>query len=135
MLLEEFIAREATAKRWTLQFTALTDAKILVHGHCHQKAVGAIKAMRKVLKLIPELDSQPIEASCCGMAGQFGLESEHAGYSLQMAEQGLYQALRAERETAVIANGFSCQQQILNGGFRKPRHIAEVLYAALDRRQ
>ena len=135
LLLEEFIAREATAKRWTLRFPALADAKILVHGHCHQKAVGATKAMRKVLKLIPELDSQPIEASCCGMAGQFGLESEHTGYSLQMAEQGLYPALRAEPETVVIANGFSCQQQILNGGFRKPRHIAEVLYAALDRRQ
>lgn len=73
MLLEEFIAREATAKRWTLQFTASANAKILVHGHCHQKAVGAIKAMRKVLKLIPELDSQQIEASYCGMAGQFGL--------------------------------------------------------------
>ena len=134
LLLEEFIAREATAKRWPLQFTALADAKILVHGHCHQKAVGATKAMRKVLKLIPALDSQPIEASCCGMAGQFGLESEHVDYSRQMAEQGLYPALRAEPQTMVIANGFSCQQQILNGGFRKPRHLAEVLYAAIDRR-
>ena len=95
--------------------------------------VGATKAMRKVLKLIPELDAQPIESSCCGMAGQFGLESEHAEHARQMAEQGLYPALQAEPEAAVIANGFSCQQQILNGGYAKPLHIAEVLYAALAR--
>jgi hypothetical protein len=59
-----------------------------------------------VLKLIPELDSQQIEASCCGMAGQFGLESEHAGYSRQMAEQGLYPALRAEPEKRSLPTVF-----------------------------
>jgi glycerol-3-phosphate dehydrogenase subunit C len=133
LLLEEFIAREQTAKRWTLKFNALGKQKLLIHGHCHQKAVGATKAMRKVLKLIPELDSEQIESSCCGMAGQFGLESEHAGFSREMAEQGLYPALRAEPGATVVANGFSCQQQILNGGHAKPLHIAEVLYAALGR--
>lgn len=133
LLLEEFIAREQTAKRWTLNFNALGKQKLLIHGHCHQKAVGATKAMRKVLKLIPELDSEQIESSCCGMAGQFGLESEHAGFSREMAEQGLYPALRAAPGATVVANGFSCQQQILNGGHAKPLHIAEVLYAALGR--
>ncbi|MGJ0490108.1 (Fe-S)-binding protein [Methylobacter sp.] len=131
VLLEEFIAREQAAKRWTLTFNALGRQKLLIHGHCHQKAVGATKAMRKVLKLIPGLDSEQIESSCCGMAGQFGLESEHAGVSREMAEQGLYPALRAEPDATVVANGFSCQQQILNGGHAKPLHIAEVLYAAL----
>jgi glycerol-3-phosphate dehydrogenase subunit C len=133
VLLEEFIAREQTAKRWTLTFNALGRQKLLIHGHCHQKAVGATKAMRKVLKLIPELDSEQIESSCCGMAGQFGLESEHAGVSREMAEQGLFPALRAEPDATVVANGFSCQQQILNGGYAKPLHIAEILYAALGR--
>ena len=133
LLLEEFIAREQTAKRWTLKFNALGKQKLLIYGHCHQKAVGAAKAMRKVLKLIPELDSEQIESSCCGMAGQFGLESEHAGFSREMAEQGLYPALRAAPGATVVANGFSCQQQILNGGHAKPLHIAEVLYAALGR--
>ncbi|WAK02951.1 (Fe-S)-binding protein [Methylobacter sp. YRD-M1] len=132
LLLEEFIAKEQSAKRWTLTFSTLGKQKLLIHGHCHQKAVGATKAMRKALKLIPELDSQQIESSCCGMAGQFGLESEHAGFSRQMAEQGLYPALRAEPDAAVVANGFSCQQQILNGGYARPLHIAEILYAALD---
>ncbi|OQK15613.1 ferredoxin [Methyloprofundus sedimenti] len=132
LLFEEFIAREQTAKHWTLKFKSLGDQKMLVHGHCHQKAMGATKSMRKVLKLIPELNSAQIEASCCGMAGQFGLEAEHVEHAKQMAEQGLYPAIRAEAEARVIANGFSCQQQIVNGGFAKPLHIAEVLYAALD---
>lgn len=133
LLFEEFVAKEQMAKRWPLQFKALQGQKVLVHGHCHQKAVGATKAMRKVLKLIPELQSEQIEASCCGMAGQFGIEAEHAEFSRQMAELGLYSALRSQPDAAVIANGFSCQQQIVNGGFAKPQHIAEVLYAALDR--
>ncbi|MGR9044264.1 MAG: (Fe-S)-binding protein [Gammaproteobacteria bacterium] len=133
LLFEEFIAKEVAAQRWPLKFDALDEQKLLVHGHCHQKAVGATKSMRKVLKLIPKLDSQPIESSCCGMAGQFGLEVEHVEYARQMAEQGLYPALRAEPAAKVIANGFSCQQQILNGGFAKPLHLAEVLYAALPR--
>jgi glycerol-3-phosphate dehydrogenase subunit C len=83
----------------------------------------------------PHFNPGVAEAAYSVLSSQFGLESEHAGYSLQMAEQELYPALRAKPMTAVIANGFSCQQQILNGGFRKPRQIAEVLYAALDRRQ
>lgn len=133
LLLEEFIAREQTAKRWTLAFNSRGRQKLLVHGHCHQKAVGATKAMRKVLKMVPDLDSQQIESSCCGMAGQFGLESEHADFSREMAELGLYPALRAEPDAAVVANGFSCQRQIINGGHARPLHIAEVLYAALGR--
>ena len=133
LLFEEFIAKELAAKRWQLPLRALDGKKWLVHGHCHQKAVGATKAMRKVLRLIPQLDSETIEASCCGMAGQFGLEAEHVEHARQMAELGLYPALRAEPGAAVIANGFSCQQQIRNGGFSQPLHIAEVLNAAIAR--
>lgn len=132
LLFEEFIAKEISTKRWSLKFNPLKNHKLLVHGHCHQKAVGATKAMRKVLKLIPELNSTPIESTCCGMAGQFGLESEHVQHARDMAEQGLFPALRAEPEAAVLANGFSCQQQICNAGFNKPSHIAELLYEALD---
>ncbi|MGR9074495.1 MAG: (Fe-S)-binding protein [Gammaproteobacteria bacterium] len=133
LLFEEFVAREAAAKRWSLQFAAVQNSKIRVHGHCHQKAVGATKSLRKVLKLIPGADSELIEATCCGMAGQFGLEAEHADHARQMAEQGLFPALRAEPDAAVVANGFSCRQQIVNGGFAKPRHLAEVLYEAMGR--
>lgn len=130
LLLEEFIAKEQTAQRWMLPFKA-NGERMLVHGHCHQKAVGAMKAMRKVLKSVDGLDFDLIESSCCGMAGHFGLEAEHYRISQAMAEQALFPALRNEPDAAIAANGFSCQQQIVNGGFAKPKHIAEILYATM----
>jgi Fe-S oxidoreductase len=72
------------------------QTKILVHGRCHQKAVGAMKSMRKVLKKIPGLKFEMIEASCCGMAGSFGVEAEHVDYAQQIAELELIPALNAE---------------------------------------
>ncbi|HAJ72784.1 MAG TPA: ferredoxin, partial [Methylophilaceae bacterium] len=69
-------ARESDAKRLNLNFNS-TPKSMLVHGHCHQKAFGAMKAMRKVLGLVPELQVEFIESSCCGMAGAFGMEAEH----------------------------------------------------------
>ena len=92
-LLEEFIARELDRKRFNLEFKPLARSKTLVHGHCHQKAVGAMKSLRKVLRLIPEFEFEFIETSCCGMSGSFGLESEHADISMQMAEIDLLPAL------------------------------------------
>lgn len=65
------------------------------------------------------------------MAGHFGLEAEHYAVSQAMAELALFPALRAEPQAAIVANGFSCQQQIYNGGFGKPRHIPAFLYAAV----
>jgi Fe-S oxidoreductase len=130
-LFEEFIAREHDRKRFTLEFKALPQGKTLVHGHCHQKAVGAMKSLRKVLRLIPEFDFEFIEASCCGMAGSFGLEAEHADISMQMAELDLLPALRAAPAAAILANGFSCRHQIREGAARQARHVALLLRDAL----
>jgi Fe-S oxidoreductase len=130
-LLEEFIAREHDRKRFTLEFKPLPRGKTLVHGHCHQKAVGAMKSLRKVLRLIPEFEFEFIEASCCGMAGSFGLETEHAAISMQMAEIDLLPALRAAPEAAILANGFSCRHQIREGVDRQPVHVALLLRDAL----
>jgi len=66
-----------------------------VHGHCHQKAFGTMKAMRKVLSAIPGLAFELIESSCCGMAGSFGLEAEHYEASQAMAGLSLLPALHA----------------------------------------
>ncbi len=131
LLFEEFLAREATAKRLQLPLGALPGQQTLVHGHCHQKAVGAMKSMRKVLKLIPGHDFEMIDAGCCGMAGSFGIEREHAPLSTAMAEQGLLPALRAAPEARVLANGFSCRQQMRNHGDHRARHLAEILRDAL----
>lgn len=134
LLFEEFLARESTAKRLDLPLQALRGTETLVHGHCHQKAVGAMKAMRRVLKLIPEHDFSLIESSCCGMAGTFGIEREHAGLASAMAEQALMPALRENPQARVIANGFSCRQQMRGHGDARPRHLAELLREALAQR-
>jgi Fe-S oxidoreductase len=131
-LFEEFIAREHDRKNMNLALKAVTLPKALVHGHCHQKAVGAMKSLRKVLRLIPGLEFEFIEASCCGMSGSFGLDAEHRDISLQMAEADLLPAVRAAGEdTALLANGFSCRHQIEEGAGRKPVHVAVLLQQAL----
>ncbi|MCP5196016.1 MAG: (Fe-S)-binding protein [Gammaproteobacteria bacterium] len=131
LLFEEFLAREIMAKRLNLLLRSLRETETLVHGHCHQKAVGAMKAMRRVLKLIPEHNFSMIEAGCCGMAGTFGLEAEHAEMASAMAEQDLMPALRDKPAAQVIANGFSCRQQIRAHGDTRPRHLAVLLHEAL----
>ncbi len=131
-LFEEFIAREHDRKRFTLELKALPHGKTLVHGHCHQKAVGAMKSLRKVLRLIPEFEFEFIEASCCGMAGSFGLESEHADISMKMAELDLLPALRAAPDATILANGFSCRHQIREGVDRRPVHVALLLRDAIN---
>lgn len=131
-LFEEFIAKEHDRKRLQLDLMPLlANGKTLVHGHCHQKAVGAMKSLRKVLRMIPEFEFEFIEASCCGMAGSFGLEAEHAAISMQMAELDLLPALRAAPDAGILANGFSCRHQIREGVGRKPVHVAMLLRDAL----
>ena len=132
LLLEEFLAKESDAKRLKLALDPVSYPKALVHGHCHQKAFGAMKSMRKVLGLIPELEFEFIESSCCGMAGSFGLEAEHYDVSMQMAELSLLpQARQAGEETLLIANGTSCRHQIRDGAQRESMHLARVLRSAL----
>lgn len=132
MLLEEFLAKEITANRLNLNFQeANDDTPALVHGHCHQKAVGAMKAMRKVLKHIPGMSFENIEAGCCGMAGSFGMEAEHYPLAQQMAEQDLLPAVRTASQASIIANGFSCRQQIRAGSDHQPIHLATYLHKRL----
>lgn len=133
ILFEEFIAKEVSAKRFKLPFKPVEtlDKPLLVHGHCHQKAVGAMKSMRKVLKLIPELKFEFIESTCCGMAGSFGIEKEHAAVAMDMAEQSLLPALRLQPKARVLANGFSCRHQIREGVNRESIHIAQLLKEAM----
>jgi hypothetical protein len=130
-LLEEFLAREHQNNGLRLKLKALEAPGALVHGHCHQKAFGAMKALHKVLGWIPGFSFEVVESSCCGMAGSFGLEAEHYEISMQMAELSLLPAVRAAPQAPLIANGFSCRHQIEHGSARKARHVALVLKDAL----
>ena len=89
-----------------------------------------------VLKLIPDLQVEVIESSCCGMAGSFGYEAAHYDVSMKMAEQSLLPAVRkAGADTLIVADGTSCRHQIADGtratGAREALHVVRVLAQAL----
>jgi len=133
MLFEEFLVCENRAGRLSLPLGPL-DRKACLHGHCHQKAFGAMSAVEGALRLIPNLDLEVIESSCCGMAGAFGYDAETIDVSLAMGELSLLPAVRnASEDTIIVADGTSCRHQIADGAGRKAVHVAEVLAGALDR--
>ncbi|MFL5059120.1 MAG: FAD-binding and (Fe-S)-binding domain-containing protein [Xanthobacteraceae bacterium] len=128
---EEFLAREMAAGRLKMPLGAMPK-RALVHGHCHQKSFGAFDSVVTVLKLIPELQVEPIESSCCGMAGSFGYAAETIDVSLAMGELSLLPAVRAaDPETLVVADGTSCRHQIRDGTGRQAVHVAHVLAASM----
>jgi Fe-S oxidoreductase len=133
LLFEEFLVREAEAGRLKLPLGAIA-AKALVHGHCHQKSFSAFKPVEQVLRLIPDLDVETIESSCCGMAGAFGYGAETYKTSIEMAELSLWPAVRrAESATLIVADGTSCRHQIKDGTDRAALHVARVLAMSLAR--
>ncbi|MES2511150.1 MAG: FAD-linked oxidase C-terminal domain-containing protein [Pseudomonadota bacterium] len=129
LLLEEFLAREAAAGKLDTLKAALQPVTepILLHGHCHQKAFGAVSPIMDVLKLIPGAKSELIESSCCGMAGSFGYEASHYEVSMQMAELSLLPAVRQQPGAIVVADGTSCRHQIRDGAQREAIHVAALL--------
>ncbi|KJC56333.1 lactate dehydrogenase [Bradyrhizobium sp. LTSPM299] len=132
LLFEEFLVREAEAGRLSLPLGAVA-AKAMVHGHCHQKSFGAFRPVEKVLRLVPDLDVETVESSCCGMAGAFGYGAETYQASIDMAELSLLPAIRrADPATLIVADGTSCRHQIKDGCGRTPLHVARVLAMSLN---
>jgi FAD/FMN-containing dehydrogenase/Fe-S oxidoreductase len=130
LMFEEFIAREQRAGRFELKLKP-ADKPILLHGHCHQKAFGAVTPILDVLKLIPGAKPELIESSCCGMAGSFGYEASHYEVSMQMAEVSLLPAVRKLPDAIVVADGTSCRHQIADGAGREAIHVARLLMSLL----
>jgi FAD/FMN-containing dehydrogenase/Fe-S oxidoreductase len=132
MLIGEFLCAERDAGRLDLPLRALPCGKALVHGHCHEKAFGAMPAVTGMLQLIPGLEVETIESSCCGMAGAFGYEASHFDVSMRMAELSLLPAVRAApADAALVADGTSCRHQISDGAGREALHAVRLLDQAL----
>ncbi|HEX9193926.1 MAG TPA: FAD-linked oxidase C-terminal domain-containing protein [Burkholderiales bacterium] len=132
LLFEEFLASERAAGRLSLKLKPLPEKKALVHGHCHQKAFGAMPAVEQALALVPGLGVETIESSCCGLAGGFGYEASHYEVSLKMGELSLLPKVRsADAGTLIVADGTSCRHQIADGAARRAVHVAQVLARAL----
>ena len=131
LLFEEFIAREAAAGRLNLKLKS-TGKRALLHGHCHQKSFDTMAAVTATLRLIPELNVETVESSCCGMAGSFGYHADTIDVSRAMGELSLLPAVRkAPDDTLIVADGTSCRHQIKDGTKREALHVARVLAMSL----
>ncbi|MGQ0643738.1 MAG: FAD-binding and (Fe-S)-binding domain-containing protein [Gemmatimonadaceae bacterium] len=125
--LSEFLVKHAP----TFAVPAL-GTKALVHGHCHHKAVMTMNDEIALLRKLG-LDLEVLDAGCCGMAGAFGFEKEHYDVSVRCGERVLLPAIRnAAQETLIVADGFSCREQIEQGTGRHTMHLADVLAIALQ---
>ncbi|NBW03315.1 MAG: FAD-binding oxidoreductase, partial [Cytophagia bacterium] len=132
LLLEEFIAQEADAKRIQKSLFKQEKRLLKLHGHCQQKAISSLVAAKKALSLPENYEVQLIPSGCCGMAGSFGYEKEHYDLSMQIGELVLFPTIRAQNiETEIVASGTSCRHQIHDGTQRHAKHTAEILYEAL----
>jgi Fe-S oxidoreductase len=99
--------------------TELRSGPILVHGHCHQKALVGMQPTVDLLSALTRREAMSVDAGCCGMAGSFGYEREHYSLSERIGERSLFPALRERGgDTVVVAPGFSCRHQI--------RHFTDV---------
>ena len=104
------------------------NEKVLLHGHCHQKAFDAVKPIQKVLNYIEGLEVETIETSCCGMAGAFGYGQDTYDISMKMAEERLFPAIKKNpKDIKIIADGTSCRCQIKDGMNRQAIHVARFL--------
>ncbi|HEU4442451.1 MAG TPA: FAD-binding and (Fe-S)-binding domain-containing protein [Burkholderiales bacterium] len=116
---------EALHKR---NFSGKAAGRVLVHSHCHQKALWGAKAD---LELLTAAGCEVIapDTGCCGMAGSFGYKPEHVEASRRLAGLALLPALEGAKDAVVVASGFSCREQIESLAGRPTLHLAEVLAA------
>jgi len=131
LLFEEFLAREAAIGKLDLKLVPM-QKRALLHGHCHQKSFNTMSAVEATLKLIPDLEVEKIESSCCGMAGSFGYHADTIDVSRAMGELSLLPAVRkAPGDAIIVADGTSCRHQIHDGAGREAVHVARALAMAL----
>ena len=108
-------------------------ATVLLHGHCHQKAMGLLPSARALLGRIPSCTVVDLDAGCCGMAGSFGYAREHYEVSRQIGERRLLPAARAMKPDAIlVAAGTSCRHQVEHFTGVKAVHPAVLLKSLLS---
>ncbi len=129
---EEFFVQLAEKGELPLEFST-EPCDILLHGHCHQRALVGIQPTVKMLSLPSEHNVTVIDSSCCGMAGAFGYEKAHYDLSMKIGELRLFEAVREKSpgSFSLSAAGFSCRHQLEHGTGVQPKHPVEILREAV----
>ncbi len=131
-LIDEFIAREADMGRISDELFTTEPQKIILHGHCQQKALSSLAATVSILSLPKNYSVETLPTGCCGMAGSFGYEKEHYDLSMKIGELVLFPEVRKHSaDTIIAAPGTSCRHQIKDGTGKKALHPVEVLWRAV----
>jgi len=131
-MIDEFITKEIAKGNISKEQFTKEKKLVKLHGHCQQKAWGALPASEHALSIPENYKVETIPSGCCGMAGSFGYEKEHYDISMQIGELVLLPTVRKQPEDVIIAApGTSCRHQIKDGTKRKAKHPAEILYEAL----
>ncbi|MGK7396782.1 MAG: FAD-binding and (Fe-S)-binding domain-containing protein [Candidatus Cyclobacteriaceae bacterium M3_2C_046] len=127
-MLSEFLEKEAPH----FQFPKL-DQKVKVHGHCHHKSVLGMENEKELMDRM-KLDYTLLDTGCCGMAGSFGFEKENYEISVACGERRLLPEVRnSDHDTLLVANGFSCREQIEELTNRKAIHLSQLLKMSLQK--
>jgi Fe-S oxidoreductase len=128
MMIDVFLAKEIETGNVNRSFEAVAE-DILIHGHCHQKALYSTRGMKTIFGKTGQTVKE-IPSGCCGMAGSFGYEKEHYALSQKIGDEILFPTIRSMKNgTIVVANGFSCRHQIEHFTGVKPKHWVEVIKA------
>jgi Fe-S oxidoreductase len=134
-MIEEFLAARHGRGELQLTFKDI-KRKLLLHGHCHQKALIGTGPSLAVLRLPSGFEVEEVDSGCCGMAGSFGFEHEHYDLSQAIGSRRLFPAVQAKQQVTngdfdVVAAGVSCRQQVEHFTGKRPKHLVEVLAEAL----
>lgn len=127
-LFAEFLAKDKNISALKL------NQKITVHGHCHQKALVGMTHEKVLLEKLG-VDFKIMDSGCCGMAGAFGFEQEHYGISMEIGRREFLSKIPAGENRLMIADGFSCREQVLQLTGKRPLHLAEWLRDSLLKSQ
>ena len=123
---QTFLFSEFSSQR-AKQALPLLRRSAIVQGHCHHKSVLEFEHEQTSLRAM-QLDARVLDSGCCGMAGSFGFEADKFDVSMAAAERVLLpQVRKAPQQMVVLANGFSCREQIEQGTGRQTLHLAELV--------
>jgi len=131
-LIDEFIAAEINKGNINESVFTTETKTIMLHGHCHQKALSSTSHTETLLSLPVNYSVNTINSGCCGMAGSFGYEKEHYELSQQIGEMVVFPEVNKAKASHIIAaSGTSCRHQIKDGTRREAQHPIEILFDAL----